>query len=100
MSNTAKILVLLVIIVLLIAGAVYFRSSPGSQPEPAVTDDPALRQSLLEGGDEDVTALLSSLDEEQTGETGVLAGEDVDGALSVEENLLADDVNKLNQNEI
>lgn len=103
MSRTGKILILLIMVAVLIGGAVYLKVTSLSSDEAGVTtsaSDTATRQALLEGGDEDISALLSSLDEEQVQEILLLQGEDPSGPLTVEENLLADDINQLNQNEI
>jgi len=102
MSKTGKILILLIIAGFLIGGAFYLKSTrlPSDDLEAIPADDMAMRQALIEGGDEDISALLSLLDEEQTQETDLLLSEDSDSSLVAEENLLVSDINQLNQNEI
>lgn len=101
MGNTAKILILFIIVIVLVGGIFYYQSTLNvDKDSELLKEESADRQALNQSGDEDIKSLLSSLDEEQNEETSLLADEESNGSLSVEENLLVDEVNQTYQNEL
>ncbi len=100
MSKTIKIIVSLVVIVLiLLAGVVYFYFKSADIIEEPFWPGKVVNPSA-KTGDVDLDSLLSSLDQEQAEETELLRSGDANVSALTDNNSLLDEINQTYQNEL
>lgn len=98
MGKTTKIIVsFIVIILILLAGVVYFINSRLAVEKDSSSE---LVTSSVKTGDVDLDELLSSLDQEQSEETQLLSSSEAEISALIDESSLLDSVNQTYQNDL